>query len=96
MEENKKTALAVLKGAFMGRSQVGLSMKSATAAATSPAWKTNPSFAVVATKDRSINPDLERSMYKRSHAEMIELPSSHVVYMSHPREVAALIEKAAR
>jgi pimeloyl-ACP methyl ester carboxylesterase len=81
---------------FMARSQVGLSVKSATAAATSPAWKTKPSFAVVATKDRSINPDLERSMYKRSHAEVIELPSSHVVYMSHPREVAARIEKAAR
>jgi pimeloyl-ACP methyl ester carboxylesterase len=81
---------------FMARSQVGLSVKSATGAATSPAWKTKPSFAVVATKDRSINPDLERSMYKRSHSEVIELPSSHVAYMSHPREVAALIEKAAQ
>jgi pimeloyl-ACP methyl ester carboxylesterase len=81
---------------FMARSQVGLSLKAATAGATSPAWKTRPSFAVVATHDRSINPDLERSMYKRSHSTVIELPSSHAVYMSHPAEVAALIEKAAQ
>jgi pimeloyl-ACP methyl ester carboxylesterase len=81
---------------FMARSQVGLSVKAATAAATAPAWKTKPSFAVVATQDRSINPDLERFMYKRSHATVIELPSSHAVYMSHPAEVAALIEKAAQ
>ena len=64
--------------------------------ATSPAWKTKPSFAVLATQDRSINPELERFMYRRSRATVIELPSSHAVYMSHPAEVAALIEKAAR
>jgi pimeloyl-ACP methyl ester carboxylesterase len=81
---------------FMSRSQVGLSVKAATAGATAPAWKTKPSFAVVATKDRSINPELERSMYQRSKSVVIELPSSHAVYMSHPAEVAALIEKAAQ
>jgi hypothetical protein len=46
-------------------------------------------------QNRSIDPDLERSMYKRSHSITIEIPSSHAVYMSHPREVAAMIEKAA-
>jgi pimeloyl-ACP methyl ester carboxylesterase len=81
---------------YMARSQVGLSVKAATAGATSPAWKTKPSFAVVATQDRAINPDLERSMYLRSHAVVIELPSSHAVYISHPAEVATLIEKAAQ
>jgi hypothetical protein len=35
-------------------------------------------------------------MYKRAHSEVIELPSSHAVYISHPAEVAALIEKAAQ
>jgi pimeloyl-ACP methyl ester carboxylesterase len=84
------------EASFMARSQVGLSVKAATAVATSPAWKTKPSFAVVATQDRSINPELERFMYKRSHAAVIELASSHAVYMSHPAEVAALIEKAAQ
>lgn len=88
--------LPVAEADFMARSQVGLSVKAATAAATMPAWKTKPSFAVVATQDRAINPDLERMMYKRSNATVIELPSSHAVYMSHPAEVAALIEKAAQ
>jgi pimeloyl-ACP methyl ester carboxylesterase len=81
---------------LMARSQVPLSVKSATAAAVDPAWKHKPSFAVVATQDRAINPDLERAMYKRSGATTIELTSSHVVYMSKPAEVAALIEKAAQ
>jgi pimeloyl-ACP methyl ester carboxylesterase len=81
---------------FMAISQVGLSVKSAGAPATKPAWKSRPSFAIVATNDRAINPDLERSMYKRSGATVTELASSHVAYISHPAEVAAIIEKAAR
>jgi pimeloyl-ACP methyl ester carboxylesterase len=81
---------------FMSVSQVGLSVKSAGGNTTTPAWKTKPSFAIVATNDRAINPDLERSMYKRSKATVTELASSHVVYMSHPAQVAAIIEKAAR
>ena len=88
--------LPTAEASFMARSQVGLSLKAATAGAVAPAWKSKPSFAVVATRDRAINPDLERSMYKRSHAQVIELPSSHAVYMSHPAEVAALIERAAQ
>jgi pimeloyl-ACP methyl ester carboxylesterase len=81
---------------FMALSQVGLSVKSAGAPATMPAWKTKPSFAIVATNDHAINPDLERSMYKRSGSTVTELASSHVAYISHPAEVAAIIEKAAR
>ena len=81
---------------FMSRAQVGLSVRAAGAPAGAPAWKAKPSFAVVATRDRSINPDLERTMYKRAHSEVVEIASSHAVYMSHPAEIAALIEKAAR
>ena len=54
------------------------------------------SFAVIATQDRMINPDLERFMAKRAKAETIELPGSHAIFLSHPKEVAALIEKAAK
>jgi pimeloyl-ACP methyl ester carboxylesterase len=79
----------------MARSQVYLSVKSASTAVTSPAWKSKPSFALVATQDRSINPELERFMYKRSNAQVVEIASSHVAYISHPAAVAALIEKAA-
>jgi pimeloyl-ACP methyl ester carboxylesterase len=81
---------------FMSASQVGLSVKAAGAPATTPAWKTKPSFAIVATNDRAINPDLERSMYKRSGSKVTELASSHVAYISHPAEVAAIIEQAAQ
>ncbi len=81
---------------FMARSQVFVSTKSAGGASKSPAWKTKPSYAVVATEDRSINPELERFMTKRAKSQTIELKASHVVYMSKPKEVAALIEKAAQ
>ena len=81
---------------FMSRSQVGLSVKAATATASDPAWKFKPSFAVVATNDRAINPELERTMYRRSHSTIIEVPASHAVYVSQPAAIAALIEKAAQ
>lgn len=80
---------------LMARSQVGLSAKAAGTPATAPAWKTKPSYAIVATEDRAINPDLERSMYQRSKSVTIELKGSHAIYMSQPKAVAALIEKAA-
>ena len=80
---------------FMARSQVGLSVKCAGAPATHPAWKTKPSWAIVAKEDRSINPDLERSMYKRSGATTTEVAGSHVIYISQAKTVAAVIEQAA-
>jgi len=80
---------------FMASSQVFLSTKSAGTGAKNPAWKTKPSYAIVATEDKSINPELERFMYKRSKSETIEVKGSHVIYMSQPKAVAAFIEKAA-
>ncbi len=50
---------------------------------------------MVATADRSINPDQERMMAKRMKAKTIEVNSSHVAYISHPKETAKLIEEAA-
>lgn len=55
-----------------------------------------PSYAVVAKDDRMINPDLERFMTGRAKSGTIELPGSHAVFLSHPKALAALIEKAAR
>jgi hypothetical protein len=80
----------------MAESQVGLAIKAAGAPTSAPAWKTKPSYAIVATNDHAINPDLERSMYKRAGSKVTELASSHVVYISHAAEVAAVIEKAAQ
>jgi len=65
-------------------------------AVTEAAWKTKPSFGIVATQDKSINPDIERNMYKRAGAIITEINSSHVSFMSHPAEVAAVIITASK
>jgi pimeloyl-ACP methyl ester carboxylesterase len=81
---------------FMSISQVPIAASAFDAKTTAAAWSQKPSFAVVATQDRMINPDLERFMAKRAKSDTIELPGSHVVFLSHPKEVASLIERAAR
>jgi pimeloyl-ACP methyl ester carboxylesterase len=83
------------KAWFMGISQVPISTDSFTHKVTSPAWKTKPSWYMVASADRSINPVQERMMAKRAHAKTVEVNASHVAYMSHPKEAAKLIEEAA-
>lgn len=60
-----------------------------------PAWKTVPSWYVVAQQDRAINPDLERFYAKRMNAKTTEIKASHVVFISHAGEVARIIEQAA-
>ena len=72
-----------------------ISTDSFTHKVTTPAWKTKPTWYMVATADRSINPEQERMMAKRAHAKTVEVNASHVVYMSHPKETAKLIEEAA-
>jgi pimeloyl-ACP methyl ester carboxylesterase len=79
----------------MAVSQVPISADSFTHKITSPAWKTKPTSYMVATADRSINPEQERMMAKRAHAKTVEVDASHVAYMSHPKEAAKLIEEAA-
>jgi pimeloyl-ACP methyl ester carboxylesterase len=80
---------------FMAQSQVPISNDSFTGKISNPAWKTKPSWYMVATEDRSINPDNERKMAKRANATTIEVKASHVPYISHPKETAKLIEEAA-
>jgi len=62
---------------------------------TVAAWQFKPTYYAVSTEDRTINPDLERFMAKRMHAQTIELKSSHVSLISQPQAVANLIMKAA-
>jgi pimeloyl-ACP methyl ester carboxylesterase len=83
------------KSAFMAVSQVLFSADSFTSPVTTPAWKAKPSWYMVATADRSINPEQERMMAKRAHAKTIEVNSCHVAYIAHPKETAKLIEEAA-
>jgi pimeloyl-ACP methyl ester carboxylesterase len=60
-----------------------------------PAWKSHPSWFLVAENDDAIPPDAERQFAKRMGATTVEIPSSHVAIVSHPSDVAQLIETAA-
>ncbi len=60
-----------------------------------PAWKSLPSWYLVAQNDEAIPPDAERQFAARMGATTVEVPSSHVAMVSHPAEVAQLIETAA-
>ncbi len=80
---------------FLARSQVFASKTAFTAKVGDPAWKTKKSWAIVASDDRSINPELERSMAKRAGSDVTEIKASHAVFASQPEKVAAVIEKAA-
>ena len=64
--------------------------------ATAAAWKTRPSFYVVASEDRMINPELQRQLAKQLGATTLTLKSSHVPMLSHPTEVANFIVEAAK
>ncbi len=63
---------------------------------TKAAWRSKPSWILVAGADRAINPDLERWYATRASSHMVEVSgASHAVYVSRPKEVAALTEEAA-
>ena len=82
---------------FQALSQVPFSLASFQGKVTVAAWSQRPSYAVVATNDRIINPDNERYMTSRAKSETIELPGSHSLFVhAHSKEIAALIEKAAK
>jgi pimeloyl-ACP methyl ester carboxylesterase len=80
---------------FMSISQVPIAAASFAAKVGVAAWSQKRSYAVVATQDRMINPELERFMSTRAKSETIELAGSHAIFLSHPKEIAALLEKAA-
>ena len=80
----------------MAISQAPITADSFSAKTTVAAWSQKPSYAVVSQHDRMINPDLERFMAGRAKSQTIELDGSHVIFLSHPKEVAALIERAAK
>jgi pimeloyl-ACP methyl ester carboxylesterase len=80
----------------MAHAQMPTAIKVLTTPVTNPAWKVKPSWYMVAKEDRTINPDLERMYAERAHSHKVEAEgASHAVYISHAKEVAALIEEAA-
>jgi pimeloyl-ACP methyl ester carboxylesterase len=89
--------LPVDRAAFMAQSQVFNAAVNFQAIISTPAWREKPSWMVVAGSDRVINPDLERFYAARANSKKIEVAgASHCVYISHPKEVAGVIESAAR
>jgi pimeloyl-ACP methyl ester carboxylesterase len=84
------------QAALMARSQVLNRADNFSATITTAAWRTKPSWTLVAGSDRTINPDLERWYAKRANSHAVEVAgASHSVYVSKPKEVAALIKEAA-
>jgi pimeloyl-ACP methyl ester carboxylesterase len=79
----------------MAATQGPVSAKSFDEKVTSAAWKSKPSWYIVAEKDRMIQPDLERAMAKKINAKTTALPTSHVAMLARPNEVAAVILAAA-
>lgn len=82
---------------FESNAQILTAAKVFSTPLTAAAWTTKPSWGIVAADDKIINPDLERWYYARAHSHTTVIPgASHSVYESRPKEVAAVIEDAAR
>ena len=84
------------KAEFMADSQVPWGVEALSGAISQPAWKTKPSWYLVATDDRMIPPAAQRFMSKRAGATVVEVSGSHAVYVSQPDAVADLIIQAAK
>ena len=89
--------LAPAQARFEARSQILTSAGVFTTPLTAAAWKSKPSWAIVAGADKIINPNLERWYYTRAHSHWIVAPGArHSVYETRPQAVAAVIEEAAQ
>ena len=81
---------------FLSDSQQPLAQKAVAAPVPVAAWRSKPSYAVLTTEDHVVSPQLQRWMYQRSGAKVTEVSAGHAVYISHPDEVARVIEAAAK
>ena len=84
------------KADFMADSQVPWGIGALSGAISEPAWKSKPSWYLVATEDKMIPPPAQRFMSGRAGSTVVEVAGSHAIYVSQPNAVAKLIEKAAK
>ena len=84
------------KAAFMADSQVPWSVDALSGTISEAAWRTKPSWYLVATEDKMIPPPAQRFMSKRAGSTVVEVAGSHAIYVSQPDAVAKLIETAAK
>ncbi|HEX8115955.1 MAG TPA: alpha/beta hydrolase, partial [Pyrinomonadaceae bacterium] len=83
------------RAAFMADSQLPWGVDALGGAITEPAWRSKPSWYLVATEDRIIPPPAQRFMAGRAGSTVVEASGSHAIYVSRPEAAAALIEQAA-
>jgi len=79
---------------FMADSQVPWGLDALSGAITQPAWRSKPSWYLVATNDRMIPPDAQRAMSKRAGSTVVEVEGSHAVYVSQPQAVETAMKSA--
>src|SRR5205809_6379874 len=84
------------KAAFMADSQVPWGLEALNGAVSEAAWRTKPSWYLVATDDKMIPPPAQRFMSKRAGSTVVEVAGSHAIYVSQPDAVAKLINTAAK
>ena len=84
------------KAAFMADSQVPWGVEALSGTIREAAWRTKPSWYLVATQDKMIPPPAQRFMSERAGSTVVEVAGSHAIYVSQPNAVAKLIEKAAK
>lgn len=83
------------KAAFMADSQVPWGLEALSGAVTEPAWKSKPSWYLIATEDKMIPPPAQQFMSQRAGSTVVEAAGSHAIYVSQPETVATLIKEAA-
>jgi pimeloyl-ACP methyl ester carboxylesterase len=84
------------RAAFMADSQVPWGVGALSGSISEPAWKSKPSWYLVATDDKMIPPPAQRFMSERAGATVVEVAGSHAIYVSQPNAVASLITQAAK
>ena len=82
--------------AFLRDSQVPINMAIFATKVAHAAWRSKPSWAVIANQDKAIDPKLLRHTAKRIGAKIEEVKASHVPFLTHPKDVADVIDRAAR
>lgn len=86
--------LPIADAEFLADSQVPWSVDAMTGEVTEPAWRSKPSWYLVATEDQMIPPSAQRAMAQRARATQVEVAASHALYLSQPQAVADLIRQA--
>ena len=84
------------EAAFMADSQVPWGVEALSGTISEPAWRSKPSWYLIATEDKMIPPPAQRAMSERAGSTIVESAASHSVYVSQPEAVAELIEDAAK